>query len=130
MNTDIRWKQRFQNFEKAYRLMDATLGLKALSIAEEAGLVKFYELAFELAWKTLKDILENEGIVVKSPRQTFKEAFPLALIQDSVWLEMLDDRNILAHTYDEEIAKKAVSTIREKYFPAFRELYMKLKKKA
>lgn len=79
---DIRWKQRFQNFEKAFKLLEQTTPIDAPSIAERAGLIQFFEMIFELAWKLLKDFLEEEGFVVKSPRDTVKQAFQAEYIKD------------------------------------------------
>jgi len=63
MNNEIRWKQRFQNFEKAYLLFDEAmnLDLASLSDLEKEGIIQRFEITLELSWKTLKDYLENEG---------------------------------------------------------------------
>ena len=50
-NKSTRWQQRFENFEKAYKLLERTLQIKNPSEAEKGGLIQFYEVAFELAWK-------------------------------------------------------------------------------
>ncbi len=121
---DIRWKQRFQNFEKAYQLLERTLQLEKLSEAERGGLIQFYEMSFELSWKLLKDYLTEEGFIIKSPRQAIKQAFQSGIIEDGqIWLEALESRNITAHTYDEETAIKIVSEIRKSYFPVLTQLY-------
>ncbi len=52
---DIRWKQRFQNFEKSFLLLKRTLEIKKPSEAERGGLIQFYEMTFELVWKLLRD---------------------------------------------------------------------------
>ena len=72
-NPDIRWKQRFTNFEKALRLLADAIQLESLSEVERAGLIQFYEMAFELAWKLMKDYLEKEGYTINSPRQAIKQ---------------------------------------------------------
>jgi nucleotidyltransferase substrate binding protein (TIGR01987 family) len=75
MNQDIRWKQRFQNYEKAYLLLERALEIVEPSDIERAGLIHFFEMAFELSWKLMKDYLEQEGFTVTSPRETIKQAF-------------------------------------------------------
>ena len=59
-NKSTRWQQRFENFEKTYRLLERTLQIKNPSEAEKGGLIHFYKVAFELAWKMLKDYLVAE----------------------------------------------------------------------
>lgn len=55
-----------------------------------------------MTWKTLRDFLEEKGVEVKFPRDTIKEAFKYELVDDGeLWLDMLQKRNLMAHTYDE-----------------------------
>ena len=131
MNKEIRWKQRFVNFEKAFQTLERTVVIENPSEAERGGLIQFFEVAFELSWKTLKDYLEAGGFQVKSPREVLKQAFQSGIIQDGhAWMEALEDRNLTAHTYNEETALKIERLIREKYFPAIAALYEKLKPEA
>lgn len=74
-NQDVRWKQRFQNYEKALHQLQCAVEKPILSDLEKAGLIQIYEFTFELAWKTIKDFLENKKIEVSFPRDTIKEAF-------------------------------------------------------
>lgn len=131
MNKEIRWKQRFSNFEKAFRTLERTVEIENPSEAERGGLIQFFEMAFELAWKTLKDYLEADGYQVKSPRDVLKQAFQSEIIEDGhTWIEALDDRNLAAHTYNEETALKIEKLIRDRFFPAIAALYQKLKQEA
>jgi nucleotidyltransferase substrate binding protein (TIGR01987 family) len=72
---DIRWKQRFVHYKKAFALLEQTIDISDPSDAERAGLIQFFEMSFELAWKVLKDYLEEEGFRVINPRDTVKQAF-------------------------------------------------------
>ena len=67
-----------------------------------------FKLSYELLWKTLKIFLEEiHGVRAVSPRQVFKEAFALSLIEkEQIFIEMIESRNTLAHTYNEEQAMK------------------------
>jgi nucleotidyltransferase substrate binding protein (TIGR01987 family) len=128
MTFDIRWKQRFQNFDRAVVLLGEPIerGLETLSTLEKEGMVQRFEFALELAWKTLKDYLEHEGSVITpvTPRNVIKEAFAARIIPDGqVWIDMLDHRNILSHTYDPDTFEKAVLSIRDRYFPALMGLH-------
>lgn len=129
--SDIRWKQRFQNFERACALLERTAKNPKLSEAERGGLIQFFEMAFELSWKLLKDYLTAEGYEVKSPREAFKQAFQIGLIVDGGdWLLALEDRNLISHTYDEATALRVEKKIRKEYFPLLQALHLSFEAKA
>ncbi|KAF0189223.1 MAG: nucleotidyltransferase substrate binding [Desulfobulbaceae bacterium] len=121
---DVRWKQRFVHFRKAFVLLEQTMTIEHPSDAERAGLIQFFEMAFELSWKVLKDYLEEEGFTVQSPRDTLKQAFQAGLLENGhVWMEALKDRNLTVHTYEEKIAIAVEQKIRDAYFPALLTLF-------
>ncbi len=126
--TDIRWKQRLLNFKKSLSHLAVAVEIEEPSIVQQAGTIQFFEMSFELAWKTLKDYLEEQGFVdVKSPKATLKKAFEISLIQDGhLWLEALENRNLAAHTYDEETAQEIYNLICHSYFPLLEELKNRL----
>lgn len=130
-NSDIRWKQRFQNFEKAIGHLADALEIENPDLLQKAGIIQFFEMSYELAWNTLKDYLEEQGFIdVKSPRSALKKGFEVGLIEDGhLWMELLLDRNLTAHTYDEEKATEVEELIHEKYFPILNQLYEILKEK-
>ncbi len=124
---DIRWKQRFENFEKSYKLLYKYSKEELTTELEKAGLIQFFESCFELSWKLMKDYLESEGFIVKSPRESIKMAFQMDLIDDArVWLEALSSRNLISHTYDEVVFNQLVIDINEIYSIEFEKLYKKL----
>lgn len=127
-NIDIRWRQRFQNLEKAFNQLTVAVGKKDLSDLEKAGCIQFYEFTFELAWKTLNDYLKFQKVDVKFPRDTIKEAFRYDLIDDGdLWMDMLEKRNLMSHTYDETSADLAYNLISGSYYTAIRAVYQRLK---
>jgi nucleotidyltransferase substrate binding protein (TIGR01987 family) len=118
-NKTIRWQQRFENLQKAFSQLSNNLNISSPNDAEKQGIIKSFEYTFELSWKTLKDYLESEGIATNSPRQVIKQAFHNQIITDGdTWIDMLDQRNLMAHTYDEARANQALDLIRNKYFSA------------
>ena len=125
----VRWKQRFQNFEKAFfQLSEAVEKINTLSILEKEGLVQRFEYTFELAWKTLNDFLESQNVDVKFPREIIKTGFQYELIEDGeIWLEMLEMRNIITHTYDEAIFNSSIIKITDNFYPEIKKLYSLLK---
>ena len=126
---DIRWKQRFENFDKSYKLLNKYAKQPITTELERAGIIQFFEMTFELAWKVLKDYLEAQEYLVKSPRETVKQAFQIGLIDNGhVWMDALSNRNITTHTYDEELANKMTNEIITMYLPELDKMYEKLSK--
>jgi len=128
MTQDIRWQQRFQNFDRAVVLLREPIerDVTSLSALEKEGTIQRFEFALELAWKTLSDYLEHEGRIVQpiTPRNVIKEAFAARILRDGqVWIDMLDHRNLLSHTYDESTFEQAVLALRDRYHPAIEELH-------
>ena len=121
--TDSRWQQRFQNLSKAFQELDEAVHTPMDSKLAKAGLIQTFEFTFELAWKTLKDYCETEGFDVPSPRVAIKQAFQSGYIHDAApWLDALEKRNLLAHTYNETNANKAVDLIITVYFPMIKDM--------
>lgn len=118
---DVRWKQRFVNFQKALSQMKKFVDKGNLSDLEEQGLIKSFEYTFELAWNTLKDFLEFSGQTgIYGSRNAIQKAFQLGLIEDGKgWMDMLKSRNKTSHTYNEETAKEISSAVTSQYYGLF-----------
>lgn len=130
-NKDIRWKQRFQNFEKAFLFFESAVDKGNYTPIEVGGLVQAFEFTFELGWKTIKDYLYEQGLSTNFPREAIKEGFQTKIIEDGhTWLQMLEKRNEFAHTYNAIVAKEAVKVIRYNYYPAIWQVYRYFKDKA
>lgn len=127
-NPDIRWKQRFENLDRVYKLLSEALqnGPSALSALEKEGVILRFEYSLELAWKTVKDYLEEGGRIISpvTPRQVLKDAFAAKILSDGqVWIDMVDHRNLLSHSYDLAVFEKAVEDIDARYLPAMASLH-------
>ena len=132
MDEDIRWKQRFQNYKKALVTVENAVELAAsreLSDLEKQGLIKGFEFTFELAWNVMKDYLEDQGITgIISSKGAVRNAFNKGLIDDGqTWLDMIEARNISAHTYDEETADKLQKKIAKDFYGHFVSFLEKMK---
>ena len=128
IDPDVRWKQRLQSFSRGLALLRVGLagGAEALNELEKEGCIQRFEYCLELAWKTAKDYLEYAGVVIQpvSPRQVIKEAFAAGIVSDGrVWIEMLDPRNLLSHTYDSAVFGQAVEALQARYLPALEQLH-------
>jgi len=125
---EIRYIQRFENFEKSFLLLKDALDIQLPSLVEKAGIIQFFETSFELSWKLMKDYLEYLGYDVKSPRDSIKTAFHIELIKDGTqWLDALMDRNLTVHTYDETIANEVYDKIKNTYSKMLEKLYVTFK---
>ena len=127
-NADIRWKQRFQNFDRAFVLLRDALenGPGALNQLEKEGVIQRFEYCFELAWKTIKDYLEEGGFlfVMVTPRQVLKDAYAAKILENGqVWIDMLDHRNLLSHTYSPVVFEQAVEAIHRRYLAGIEHLH-------
>ncbi|MCD6543792.1 MAG: nucleotidyltransferase substrate binding protein [Flavobacteriaceae bacterium] len=124
---EIRWKYRFENFSKSFKVLERSLEIESPSEVERGGVIQFYEMSFELAWKMIKDYLQEEGFEVKSPRTAIKQGIQMELLGNPhKWMDALEDRNLTAHTYDEETAKRVYASIKNNYYPILRQLYDQL----
>lgn len=129
-DTELRWHQRLESLQRA--LAQRRAALKAL--AADPGndmigiaVIKAYEFSFELSWKTLKDLLNHGGIDVLMRREVLRQAFANGLLQDGqLWIDMLEQRNLMAHTYDVKRARLALALIRDHFAPSLEELVMDL----
>ena len=125
--TSIRWKQRFQNFSKAFAcLSDAMSRQEEIKNDQllEMGMIQSYEFCTELAWKTMKDFLEEKGIIAKNPKDVMREAFIQGYIaNEDNWMKILQDRNMTSHVYDEQIAKEVVHNIEVLHFSVLQKIF-------
>jgi len=128
MDKTIRWRQRFRNLEDAFLFLKEGLAKSNLDPYQEAGIIQSFEFTFELSWKTLKDFLESSGSNPIFARDVIKEAFAAQIIKDGhLWLEMLDKRNALSHTYNRQQANQALELIRARFFAGIEQVYLELK---
>ncbi|MCD4757295.1 MAG: nucleotidyltransferase substrate binding protein [Arcobacteraceae bacterium] len=124
-----RCRQRFSNYQKSLNHLNLTVEKESLNDIEKAGLIQFFEVSFELAWKVIKDYLESEGYDVKSPRETIKTAFTHGLISDgTLWLEALEKRNLALDIYDDKILEELQELIINRYYPILNNLNIYFKK--
>ena len=132
MNADVRWKQRFENFQKAFqKLVEAVAYIKnndskvevILDEIIKEGLIQRFEYTHELAWNVMKDYATYQGnTTVGGSRDATREAFQLQLMSDgAVWMDMIGSRNKTSHTYNEATADEIYLKILNDYFPAFLE---------
>ena len=131
MEEDVRWKQRFQNYKKALLVMKSAVELAAsreLSDLEKQGMIQGFEFTFEMAWNVMIDYLEEEGITgIIGSKGAVRHAFNKGLIDDGqIWMDMIKDRNLASHTYDEKTANDLATAIKDVYYNQFNLLAEKM----
>jgi nucleotidyltransferase substrate binding protein (TIGR01987 family) len=118
---DIRWLQRFSNYQKALTQLTKFKKKGQLNELEEQGLIQAFEYTHELAWNTLKDLLEyrgNKGIY--GSKDAARLAFKLGIIENGeIWMDMIQSRNMTSHTYNEDTAREISTAVLNRYFPEF-----------
>lgn len=123
---DVRWRQRFQSFGKAFSQLAAAAELakqRRLSDLEQQGLIQAFEFTHELAWNTLKDFLESRGNgPLYGSKDATREGFAKGLIVDGdEWMAMIQARNRSSHTYNEKTAQEVAAAILGSFVPKFQE---------
>lgn len=117
-------ERAFAVFKRFYEEADSN------SDFDRAAIIQAFEFCYELAWKTVKKVLEIQGLdlVQNSPKGIFREAAINGLIDDpKLWFEFIKSRNLTAHTYQEEVSINVYSKMdefrdeMEKLLPKIRE---------
>ncbi len=124
-----RWIYRFDNYERAFSLLREaveTMAEREVTQLEKEGIVQRFEYTTELAWKTMKDYLEAEGVVFgqATPKVVVRKAFETRLIEDGqTWMDALDARNAMSHTYHPESFERVVDDVCSRYIGVYKALY-------
>lgn len=127
-----RWQYRFDNYSRAFSLLREAVELqrdRPLSDLEKEGVIQRFEYTWELAWKTIKDYLENEGVVLEkiTPKAVIVAALEARIIiRKEDWMRALDDRNRMSHVYSKIVFARIVNNIEQGYLSLFAQLYEKL----
>ncbi len=121
---DVRWKQRFQNFQKALAQLTEAVDLlhqRPLSNIEGQGFVKAFEFTHELAWNVMKDYFLYQGNTrITGSRDATREAFQNQMIRNGDdWMDMIKTRNKAVHTYDESMVGGIIQKIDKVYYSLF-----------
>jgi nucleotidyltransferase substrate binding protein (TIGR01987 family) len=128
---DIRWIQRLDNFQSAFKQLTSAVELsktRTLSDLEKIGIIQAFEFTHELSWNVLKDYFENQGNTsITGSRDAAREAFQKGLLIDGeTWMEMIKSRNQTSHAYNKSVAEEIISKITSQYFEAFNQYLKKM----
>lgn len=120
------WGVDLTAFNKAYEIFE-DFRKNLATDQEKAGAVQAFEFCYELAWKTLKRLLQKKGIEVSSPRDCFREAALNQMISDpKVWFGFLEKRNLTVHTYNHTTLEQVVQEF-DAFSKALQEIFTYIK---
>ena len=139
MEEDIRWEQRFSNYNKALHKLSQAVAfinqsnenIETTEVLDEIikeGLIQRFEYTHELAWNVMKDYAFYQGNRnIRGSRDATREEFQLNLITNgAIWMDMIARRNKTSHTYNESTANEIYKKIVADYYPAFIEFQLKM----
>ena len=131
MKKEIRWQQRFSNYNKALAQLEKAVKLskeRELSDLEQQGIIQAFEYTHELAWNTMKDYFEYQGdSSINGSRDATRAAFKAEIITNGEdWMDMIRSRNKTSHTYNQETADEIYKAIVDHYFEAFKKKKKKM----
>ena len=116
------------NFKRALANLRRAVSTPAIEPRDQSGIIKDFEMTYELSWKVLKKILLEQGHQTLGAKDVFSKAYQLNFISnETLWLKMIEDRNLTTHVYDESEAEKIVKRIMKDFLPLFETLELLLK---
>lgn len=110
----------FENLKRAFDNLQLSISTPIREPRDLSGIIKDFEMVYELSWKVMKKVLQSQGVQTTGPKDVFSKAYQLNLIEDeNIWLEMIESRNQAAHVYDKKSAEKIVSRVKNIYIDLF-----------
>jgi len=132
MNNEDRWKQRFQNFQKSFEVLQRRIDDYKKEPDEDVyqlALIHAFDISIEISHKTIRDYLENVGLEINSPKDAIRHAFQVQLVSDAeAWMEALETRDLTSDVYDDEVLHETLDFIQQRFYPVFRDLNYHLEK--
>lgn len=124
--------KKFDNFASALDNLKLCRNYsEPYDVVTETGLVHLFSICFEQSWKAMKEILEDHGYGESrtgSPKMIIKLAFSAGMVKDeSGWIELLDMRNEVSHSYNAEVAETIIEKTKSRYLALFEALEKELR---
>ena len=123
-----RWRYRLANYRSALALLREAMDQRSesgLNQLETEGAVQRFMFTLELAWNVMKDYLEHQGVVFNqvTPRAVIRKAYEANLTEHGeAWMDALDARNKMSHTYDARAFEQVVGEIGNSYLAVMEDL--------
>ena len=114
-------EQSQKNLLKALTMLEKAVSTPPVEERDYAGIIQSFEFTYELTWKTLKAILDENGIAAPFPRVVFEESYKRGLLEgNEIWKDIIEARNLSTHTYDETLAHQLCADIQSNYLQIFK----------
>lgn len=124
----VKTSQSLINLEKALNSLKSACEVPIEDDRDRAGIIKNFEFVYELSWKSLKRKLEDEGQQTTTPKDVIRTGYKYHyLLDEALWLQIIKDRNLTVHTYDQSLASELVDHIKSTYLEEFIRLFQLLK---
>ena len=118
-----RLQERIESFNRAFEILSEAVNAyknNSMNILTHMALIQSFEVCFELAWKVLKDYLDENGVKVYLPKEVIKEAFSFEVISNGqLWIDMLNARNSTSYEYNLDKVNSILMNISDEYFQEF-----------
>lgn len=118
--------KKAENFKKTVQRLQETIKeyeeTKSDSVRD--GGIQRFEFCMELAWKTTREYLLDQGFSnLNSPKAIMREAYAYGILNnEEIWIHAINDRNLTSHVYDEKVADEIFSRIQNEYVSVLQEL--------
>jgi len=110
----LKARSKFEIFRHNVSLQVDYANLNLEEEQKRAGAIQAFEYCYELSWKTMRKVLMNKGVIANSPKDTFRAAAKINLIDDpDNWFDFIDLRNTTVHTYDERKASEVIQAFEQ-----------------
>ena len=120
---------KLTNFENTLAELKNYLALPIQNSRDIAGIIQAFEFTFEQSWKAIQKIATIQGVDLGNPKAAFTYALQNGWILSSdepKWLQLLKDRNLTTHTYQETLAQEVLQRIQSDYLQMFEGLFKQL----
>ena len=123
-----RWRYRLANYRRALALLREAMDKRSevgLNQLETEGAIRRFKFTLELAWNAMKEYLEHQGVAFDqvTPRAVIRRAYEANLTeQGEAWMDALDARNKMSHTYDARMFEQIVGEIGNRYLAVMEDL--------
>lgn len=125
------WIESYETFKKAHSKLKEFIETYNGSEKDRSAIINAFQYTFELWWKTLQKYMQEQQLLEElGPAATIRGAFHYQFIDDGdAFMEMLKDRNLITHTYKEDVAIDIYTNIKERYVDLLEEFIQEYDKK-
>ena len=109
--------QSYENFKKAFNKLKEFVETDNGSEKDRSAIINAYQYTFELFWKTLQKYMKEQELLDElGPASVIRTAFQYNIIENGeIYMNMLKDRNLITHTYKEDVAEDIHNSIKTEY---------------